>query len=106
MVTETAELVEKVNVSDFIWFFKKVDFHGMNKKLKRIRDRFDTIMDKVTKEHQEEKKKRGEPPHHVRDLVDILLEIQEDESNEIKLTSENVNAFNLVSHLAYYSFVI
>lgn len=106
MVTETAELVGKVNVSDFIWFFKNIDFHGMNKKLKRIRDRFDTMMDRVTKEHQEEKKKRGEGAHHVRDLLDILLEIQEDESNEIKLTSENVNAFILVSHLAYYSLVI
>jgi len=64
------------------------------------------MMDKVTKEHQEEKKKRDESGHHVRDLVDILLEIQEDRSNEIKLTSENVNAFILVSHFAYYSFVI
>jgi major membrane immunogen (membrane-anchored lipoprotein) len=62
------------------------------------------MMDKVTKDHQEEKKKRGEGAHnHVRDLLDILLEIQEDESNEIKLTSENVNAFILVNHLAYDS---
>jgi len=106
MVTDTAELAGKFNVSDFIWFCKNLDFYGMNKRLKRIRDKFDTVMERVTKEHVEEKKKRGEGGDHVRDLVDILLEIQEDESNEIKLTSENVNAFILVSHLNSISFVI
>ncbi|KEH19805.1 putative 3,9-dihydroxypterocarpan 6A-monooxygenase [Medicago truncatula] len=95
MVTDTAELAGKFNVSDFIWFCKNLDFYGMNKRLKRIRDRFDKMMERVTKEHLEEKKKRGEGAHHVRDLLDILLEIQEDESNEIKLTSENVKAFIL-----------
>ncbi|GAU31407.1 hypothetical protein TSUD_370560 [Trifolium subterraneum] len=96
MVIDTSsEFAGKFNVSDFIWFFKNFDFHGMNKRLKEIRDKFDTMMERVIKEHQEEKKKRGEGGDHVRDLLDILLEIQEDESNEIKLTNENVKSFIL-----------
>jgi cytochrome P450 len=99
MVKDTAELAGKFNVSDFIWFCKNLDFQGMNKRLKGIKDRFDTMMERVIKEHQEEKKKRkekGEGVAHVRDLLDILLEILEDESNEIKLSRENVKAFILV----------
>jgi hypothetical protein len=99
MVKDTAELAGKFNVSDFIWFCKNLDFQGMNKRLKGIKERFDTMMERVIKEHQEEKKKRkekGEGVAHVRDLLDILLEILENESNEIKLSRENVKAFILV----------
>jgi hypothetical protein len=56
-------------------------------------------MERVIKEHQEERKKRKENGEaaHVMDLLDILLEIQEDESSEINITRENVKAFILVS---------
>jgi cytochrome P450 family 93 subfamily A len=99
MVTDTAELAGKFNVSDFIWFFKNLDFQGMNKRLKEIMHRFDTMMERVIREHQEERKKRkenGDGTAHVMDLLDILLETLENESTEIKLTRENVKAFILV----------
>ncbi|KAK2454428.1 cytochrome P450 93A3 [Trifolium repens] len=56
----------------------------------------------VIKEHQEERKKRKENGEaaHVMDLLDILLEIQEDESSEINITRENVKAFILDVFLA------
>ncbi|XP_045801636.1 cytochrome P450 93A3-like [Trifolium pratense] len=98
MVKDTAELAGKFNVSDFIWFCKSLDFQGMNKRLKGIIDKFDTMMERVIKEHEEEKKKRkekGEGVAHVKNLLDILLEILEDESTEIKLSRENVKAFIL-----------
>lgn len=101
MVIDTSKFVGKFNVSDFIWFCKNFDFYGMNKRLKIIRDKFDRMMERVIKEHQQEKKKMDEGGgDHVRDLLDILLEIQEDQTNEIKLTSENVKAIILVSQLS------
>ncbi|KAJ1377815.1 Cytochrome P450 [Sesbania bispinosa] len=95
MVTDTAELVGKFNVSDFIWFCKYLDLQGMNRRLKEIQDRFDPIMERVIKEHQEERMKRKERGEggQIRDILDILLEIQENESSEIKLTRENIKAF-------------
>ncbi|KAK2400656.1 cytochrome P450 93A3 [Trifolium repens] len=60
MVQDSVELAGKFNVSDFIWFFKNWDLQGMNKRLLGIMDRFDTMMERVIKEHQEERKKRKE----------------------------------------------
>jgi hypothetical protein len=44
-------------------------------------------------------KKRNENGEgaHVKDLLDILLEIQENENSKMKLTRENVKAFIFVS---------
>ncbi|XP_061348252.1 3,9-dihydroxypterocarpan 6A-monooxygenase-like [Gastrolobium bilobum] len=97
MVIDTAELAGKFNVSDFIWFCKNFDLHGMKKRLKEIHDRFDTMMEKVIEEHEKERKRRKEGGEYAefRDLLDILLEIHEDESTEIKFTRENIKAFIL-----------
>jgi hypothetical protein len=107
MVQDSVELAGKFNVSDFIWFFKNWDLQGMNKRLEGIMDRFDTMMERVIKEHQEERKKRKENSEaaHVMDLLDILLEIQEDESSEINITRENVKAFILVSIFSNYHII-
>ncbi|KAE9598870.1 hypothetical protein Lal_00022642 [Lupinus albus] len=97
MVKDTAELAGKFNISDFIWFCKNLDLQGLNKRLKGILNRFDTMMEKVIKEHEMERMQRkvkGEGVQ-VRDLLDILLDIQEDNTTEIKLTRENIKAFIL-----------
>ena len=103
MVTDTAELAGKFNVSDFIWVFKNLDLQRMNKRLKEILDRFDSMMERVIREHEVERKKRKEEGEgaKMRDLLDILLEIHEDKSTVIELTRENIKAFILVgmSHI-------
>ncbi|KAL5067249.1 hypothetical protein RYX36_018136 [Vicia faba] len=98
MVRDAAELGGKFNVSDYIWFCKNLDLQGMNKRLKGIMERFDTMMERVIREHQEERMKRMEKGEddHVRDLLDILLEVHENENGEIKFSMENVKAFILV----------
>lgn len=97
MVEDTAELAGKFNVADFVWFCKGLDLQRMNRRLREILDRFDGMMERVMKEHKEERKrrkKRGEG-ENIRDLLDIMLEIHHGESGEIKLTRENVKAFIL-----------
>lgn len=100
LVQDTVLLTGKFNVSDFVWFFKNWDLQGFGKRLREIRERFDTMMEKVIKEHEEERRKRkevGGGDGRVKDLLDILLDIAEDESSDIKLTMENIKAFILVS---------
>ena len=105
LVQDTVLLTGKFNVSDFVWFFKNWDVQGFGKRLKEIRDRFDTMMERAIKEHQEERKRRKEvgsgrddDDDQIKDLLDVLLDIHEDENSDIKLTKENIKAFILVSH--------
>ena len=66
----------------------------MNKKLKEVRDKFDAMLDKIIKEHEKARKRKEDG---VKDLLDILLDISEDESSEMRLTRENIKAFILVN---------
>ncbi|KAF5738943.1 3 9-dihydroxypterocarpan 6A-monooxygenase-like [Tripterygium wilfordii] len=97
MVKELNELGAKFNFSDSFWFCKHIDLQGFGKRLKEARDKYDAMIERVIKEHEEERKKdvkdRGDV---VKDLLDILLDIYEDESAEIRLTRENVKAFIMV----------
>ncbi|XP_048142070.1 cytochrome P450 93A3-like [Rhodamnia argentea] len=97
MVQETAELTGKFNLSDYIWFCKNLDLQGFGKRLKEVRDRFDAMTDRIIKEHEEARKIRneGRGSETARDLLDILLDISEDESSEMRLTGENIKAFLL-----------
>ncbi|XP_011033262.1 PREDICTED: cytochrome P450 93A3-like isoform X2 [Populus euphratica] len=69
---------------------------GFGKRLKEVRKRFDTMMERIIKEHEEVrkiKKETGEGDSE-KDLLDILLDLSED-SSEMKLTRENIKAFIL-----------
>ncbi|KAA8517013.1 hypothetical protein F0562_017169 [Nyssa sinensis] len=100
LVQETAELTGKFNLSDFIWFCKNLDLQGFGKRLKDVRNRFDEMMERIIKEHQDARKRKtktkiGDGGDAVKDVLDILLDISEDESSEMKLTRENIKAFIL-----------
>ena len=62
--------------------------------LKDVRDRYDTMMEKIMKEHEEARKK--EMGDGIKDVLDILLDIYEDENSEIRMTRENIKAFIMV----------
>lgn len=99
LVTETTELTGKFNLSDYIWFCKNLDLQGFGKRLKEVREKFDTMMERIIKEHEEIRKEGKREGDLVKDLLDILLDISEDESSEIRLTRENIKAFILVRFL-------
>ncbi|KAK9026600.1 hypothetical protein V6N11_039435 [Hibiscus sabdariffa] len=97
LVEATAELTGQFNLSDFIWFCKNLDLQGMKKKLKHVRDKFDSMMDKIIKEHEEARKRKDHDT--VKDLLHVLLDTSEDETSDMKLSRENIKAFILVINL-------
>ena len=100
VVIDAAELSGKFNISDFISFCKIFDLQGFNKRLKEVRERFDTLLERVIEEHQEGRRKSkemGARGDKVRNILDVLLDIYEDEKSEMKLTKENIKAFIFVS---------
>lgn len=106
LVKEMTELGGKFNLGDMLWFVKKFDLQGFGKRLESVRGRYDDIMERIMKEHEDARrnKKKGKEmgsngdDEGVRDLLDILLDIYADESSEIKLTRENIKAFIMVSN--------
>ena len=53
-------------------------------------------MDQIIKEHDEARKEEKSEGDAVKDLLDMLFDISEDKSSEIKLARENIKAFVLV----------
>lgn len=111
LIEETADLLGKFNLSDYIWFCKNLDLQGFGKRLKEVRDRFDEMMEKIIEEHQNKRmksKEDGKEGNVVQDLLGILLDIAEDPSSEIKLTRDNIKAVIMVkSHsISFASFCL
>lgn len=98
LVTEMCELAGELNVADMIWFCKSLDLQGFGRRVRDVRKRYDVMMEKIIKEHEEERKRKKEDGEDdgVKDLLDILLDFYEDESSQIKLTRENIKAFVMV----------
>ncbi|XP_027176880.1 3,9-dihydroxypterocarpan 6A-monooxygenase-like [Coffea eugenioides] len=98
IIHEIAELTGKFNVSDFIWFCKNLDLQGFKKRIRDAAERFDVMIEKIIEEHQETRTKRrqnNDAGQQMKDLLDILLDISEDESSDIRLTRANIKAFIL-----------
>ncbi|CAN8237098.1 unnamed protein product [Cochlearia groenlandica] len=87
MVVELNELAGFFNVSETFWFLRRLDLQGIKKRLKKARDKYDLIIERIIKEHETTKKAGA------RNMLDILLDIYEDENSEMKLTRENIKAF-------------
>lgn len=99
LVADVAELMGTFNVSDFIWFLKPFDLQGFNKRIRKTRIRFDAVLDRIIKQREEERRNNKEigGTRQFKDILDVLLDIGEDDSSEIKLTKENIKAFIMVS---------
>lgn len=85
LVRKTSEITGKFNLSDYIGFCENMDLQGLEKRLEEVRENFDTMTERIMTEHEEARKNRGDDDG-VKDLIDILLDIAEDESSEIRLT--------------------
>ena len=99
LIQEITELAGKFNFSDYIWFCKNLDLQGIRKRVVDVRGRFDNMMERIIEDRvdlRRTRKENGNGGLVEKDLLDILLDISEDESLEIKLSRENIKAFTLV----------
>jgi hypothetical protein len=105
LVHDVAELTGKFNLSDFIWFCKNLDLQGFGKRLKEVHEKFDPMMERIIKEHEEVRKikKETDEGDSGKDLLDILLDISEDDSST---DQRRIKAFILVKSIRHKTFMI
>lgn len=103
LVKECLTLAGKLSVGDMLGPFKVLDFSGNGKKLVSALNYFDQLVEKIMKEHEEDKVNNnnndGAQGQKVMDLMDILLEIYRDTKAELKLSKNDIKSFLLVSFL-------
>lgn len=93
MLEEYQELLGGFSVGDFFPSFELIhSLTGMKSRLQDTSRRFDQLFDQIINEHMYSNKE-GEQ----KDLVDVLLEVQKNGSDEMPLTIDNIKAIILVS---------
>ncbi|KAL1808041.1 hypothetical protein ACET3Z_025031 [Daucus carota] len=96
-IKELLEISGMFNLSDYIWFCKNLDLQGIKKRLVDVRGKYDRMMEKIIEEHRQVRMMRKESGGggDAQDFLDILLDMYEDESMEIKLSMDHVKAIVL-----------
>ncbi|XP_020591132.1 flavonoid 3'-monooxygenase-like [Phalaenopsis equestris] len=80
IAAEISKVAGEFNVGDFVPWIDWLDLQGLNKKMRRIRERFGEFLDKVIEEH------RLQRVNHTKDFLSVLIEMNgsaEGEQDEI-----------------------
>ncbi|KAE8731180.1 putative Cytochrome P450 [Hibiscus syriacus] len=88
------KLSGKISVGDVMGPLKVLDFSGNGKKLKAALLKYDKLVERIIKEHQE-KVSEGFDVNQKMDLLDILLEVYRDPTAEIKISMKDIKSFLL-----------
>nr|TKR98347.1 hypothetical protein D5086_0000204820 [Populus alba] len=94
LVKTCLHLAGKLSLGDILGPFRIFDFSGNGKKLVGALQAYDRLVERIFKEH-EEKANKGFEEGERKDLMDILLEIYNDPTAEIKLSKNDVKSFLL-----------
>ncbi|KAM7270101.1 hypothetical protein ACFE04_029315 [Oxalis oulophora] len=100
IVRDTTLVFGELNISNLIPFFKYVDFQGFVKRYKSVHKRFDGLVEKVITDRQELRRKREsgevvEGDEQVKDFLELMLDLMEDENSELKLSRIQLKALIL-----------
>ncbi|XP_020678521.1 flavonoid 3'-monooxygenase-like [Dendrobium catenatum] len=96
MATEMTRLAGQFNVGDFLPWIDWLDLQGLNKKMKKSREKFGEFLEKIIVEHKlkaEDDKFNGSS--RVKDFLSLLIEMNEDVDDQVeqdKLTNINIKA--------------
>ncbi|KAK7294456.1 hypothetical protein RJT34_17345 [Clitoria ternatea] len=91
MLDELFLLNGVLNIGDFIPWIHFLDFQGYVKRMKALNKKFDRFMEHVLDEHIERKKSVKD--YVVKDMIDVLLQLAEDPTLEVKLERHGVKGF-------------
>ncbi|OAY43159.1 hypothetical protein MANES_08G047000v8 [Manihot esculenta] len=93
LVKTCLQLAGKLSVGDILGPLKIFDFSSTGKKLVGALKKYDRLVERIIKEH-EEKAMEGAVGER-KDLMDILLEIYNDPTAEIRLSKNDIKSFLL-----------
>ncbi|PIN02943.1 Cytochrome P450 CYP2 subfamily [Handroanthus impetiginosus] len=93
MIDEVFLLSGVFNIGDMIPWISFLDLQGYVKRMKILSKKIDRFLEYVLNEHEEKRKKTKD--YVSRDMVDVLLELAEDPSLEVKLERHGVKALTL-----------
>ncbi|KAH6773368.1 hypothetical protein C2S52_003750 [Perilla frutescens var. hirtella] len=91
MLDELFLLNGVLNIGDLIPYINFLDLQGYVKRMKVVSKKFDRFLEHVLDEH--EARRRTTAGYVSRDMVDVLLELAEDPTLEVKLERHGVKAF-------------
>lgn len=102
IVHEVAEIFGIPNLADVFPVLKFFDVQGIKKKCKNIHKRYDAMIEEILLKREEVRRKRKEfggvnddGEDRVKDFMDILYDVLEDENAEIKLTRNHIKGLIL-----------
>ncbi|KAI9102937.1 hypothetical protein K1719_023376 [Acacia pycnantha] len=91
MLDELFLLNGVLNIGDFIPWIHFMDLQGYVKRMKALSKKFDRFMEHVLDEHNE--RRRGIVDYVAKDMVDVLLQLADDPTLEVKLERDGIKAF-------------
>ncbi|KAJ4850626.1 hypothetical protein Tsubulata_022196 [Turnera subulata] len=94
LMKESFDLAIKLTLVAFLGPFKKLGAWVFRKQALDVPRRFDELLEKLMKEHEERAKKGYSEPED-KDLMDILLQVYHDEYSELKITRDQMKCFFL-----------
>ncbi|KAA8517017.1 hypothetical protein F0562_017165 [Nyssa sinensis] len=93
-VKELQQLVPLMSLGEMLGPLKRYDLLGTGRRLKALLMQYDELIEEIMMEREKERNAiDGERER--KDMMDILLDISEDESAEVKLTRNDIKAFLL-----------
>ena len=95
LVKESLQVAAKICLGDVLGPLKRVGFWLYGKQAVDVTMKYDAIMERIWKEHEEDGSKRENE-----DLMDILLKVHQDDNAEFKITRTHLKAIYLVSHVS------
>ncbi|XP_021863518.2 cytochrome P450 736A117 [Spinacia oleracea] len=99
VLKEFVELLGVFNVGDFIpWLAWVNRFNGMDARLEKVAKRFDLLLEGILKEHSDrhnQTKNSNENENEAKDFVDVLLQVQKENSAGFSLERDSIKALIL-----------
>ncbi|GMJ10690.1 cytochrome P450, family 712, subfamily A, polypeptide 1 [Hibiscus trionum] len=94
LIRTCLKLSGKISVGDVLGPLKVLDFSGNGNKLKAALLKYDRLVERIIKEHQD-KASGGFDENQKMDLLDILLEVYRDPTVEVKISMKDIKSFLL-----------
>ncbi|KAJ4810795.1 Cytochrome P450 93A3 [Rhynchospora pubera] len=104
VINELEEILGLFDFKDHIWVLKQlgklgIDFQGIDSKVEEVKGKYDRMVERVLRakeaERQQLTRKKDGGEGMVKDILDLLMDVHDDENAEKKLTRENIKSYIL-----------